>query len=113
MAPPDSSRRRPPSHTLRRRFDDYLTLVGEVPLDSLRALVAQQAATELREPALSAVMALWDRYVALQQTRWKNAVDLSRRPPSIANPERQTHPPPVQRAKHADLCWPPSSPAPT
>lgn len=68
-----------PSHTLRRRFDYYLTLVGEVPLDSLRALVAQQAAAELREPALSAVMALWDRYVALQQTPWKHAVDLRRR----------------------------------
>lgn len=68
-----------PSHTLRRRFDYYLTLVGEVPLDSLRALVVQQAAAELREPALSAVMALWDRYVALQQTPWKHAVDLRRR----------------------------------
>lgn len=68
-----------PSHALRRRFDYYLTLVGEVPLDSLRALVLQQASTDLREPALGAVMALWDRYVALQQTPWKHAVDLRRR----------------------------------
>lgn len=68
-----------PSHTLRRRFDYYLTLVGEVPLDSLRALVLQQASDELREPALGAVMALWDRYVALQQTPWKHTVDLRRR----------------------------------
>lgn len=68
-----------PSHALRRRFDYYLTLVGEVPLDSLRALVLQQASAELREPALGAVMALWDRYVALQQTPWKHAVDLRRR----------------------------------
>lgn len=68
-----------PSHALRRRFDYYLTLVGEVPLDSLRALVLQQASAELREPALGAVLALWDRYVALQQTPWKHAVDLRRR----------------------------------
>lgn len=68
-----------PSHTLRRRFDYYLTLIGEVPLDSLRALVLQQASDELREPALGAVMALWDRYVALQQTPWKHTVDLRRR----------------------------------
>ena len=68
-----------PSHALRRRFDYYLTLVGEVPLDSLRALVLQQASDELREPALGAVMALWDRYVALQQTPWKHTVDLRRR----------------------------------
>ena len=68
-----------PSHALRRRFDYYLTLVGEVPLDSLRALVLQQASAELREPALGAVLALWDRYVALQQTSWKHAVDLRRR----------------------------------
>lgn len=68
-----------PSHALRRRFDYYLTLVGEVPLDSLRALVLQQASAELREPALGAVMAMWDRYVALQRTTWKHAVDLRRR----------------------------------
>ena len=39
----------------------------------------QQASAELREPALGAVMALWDRYVALQRTTWKHAVDLRRR----------------------------------
>jgi lipase chaperone LimK len=64
------------SRALRQRFDYYLSLVGEMPLADIHAQVLQAAKQSLKEPALGQVMALWDRYVQLQQHAWKHAVDL-------------------------------------
>ncbi len=61
---------------LRQRLDYFLTLLGEQPLDQLRALVQQKARAELPEPAHTQLMHLWDRYVQLQQHAFKSAVDL-------------------------------------
>jgi lipase chaperone LimK len=64
------------NRALRQRFDYYLSLIGEMPLADIHALVLQAAKQNLKEPALGQVMALWGRYVQLQQHAWKHAVDL-------------------------------------
>jgi lipase chaperone LimK len=64
------------SRALRQRFDYYLSLIGEMPLADIHALVLQAAKQSLKEPALGQVIALWERYVQLQQHAWKHAVDL-------------------------------------
>ena len=64
------------SCALRQRFDYYLSLIGEMPLTDIHALMLQAAKQSLKEPALGQVMALWDRYVQLQRHAWKHAVDL-------------------------------------
>lgn len=61
---------------LRQRFDYFLTLLGEQPLDQLRAVVQQQARAELPPSAVAQLMQLWDRYVQLQQHAFKTMVDL-------------------------------------
>lgn len=78
------------SRELRRRFDYYLSLIGEIPLVDIHALVLHHAKQSLQEPALGHVMAHWDQYVKLQQHAWKHAVDL-RQPSSwgVALSERQ------------------------
>ncbi len=63
-----------PSRALRQRFDYYLSLIGEMPLASIQTLLQQAAQGSLKEPALSQVMAIWARYVQLQQYEWKHAV---------------------------------------
>lgn len=64
------------SRALRQRFDYYLSLIGELPLSQIHALVLHAAKQSLKEPALGQVMHVWERYVALQQHSWKHAVDL-------------------------------------
>jgi lipase chaperone LimK len=64
------------SRALRQRFDYYLSLIGEMPLADIQAMVWHAAKQTLKEPALGQVMALWDRYVQLQKHAWKHAVDL-------------------------------------
>jgi lipase chaperone LimK len=64
------------SRALRQRFDYYLSLIGEMPLADMHALVLQAAKQSLKEPALGQVMGLWDRYVQLQKYSWKHTVDL-------------------------------------
>ncbi len=61
---------------LRQRLDYFLTLLGEQPLDQLRALVQRSAQTELPAGAVAQLMQLWDRYVQLQQSGFKTSVDL-------------------------------------
>lgn len=79
------------SHALRQRFDYYLSLIGEKPLTDIRILVRKAAEQDLKEPALGQVMALWERYVQLQQHSWKQAVDLRQSATwSAALIERQT-----------------------
>jgi lipase chaperone LimK len=61
---------------LRQRLDYFLTLLGEQPLDQLRALVLRSAQAELPASAVAQLMQLWDRYVQLQQHAFKTTVDL-------------------------------------
>lgn len=64
------------SRALRQRFDYYLSLIGEMPLASIEAALRQAAEKDLKGPALGQVLALWSRYVQLQQHNWKHAVNL-------------------------------------
>jgi lipase chaperone LimK len=64
------------SRALRQRFDYYLSLIGEMPLSSIEAAFRAAAEKDLKEPALSQVLALWSRYVQLQQHSFKHAVNL-------------------------------------
>jgi lipase chaperone LimK len=79
------------SRALRQRFDYYLSLIGEMPLADIHAVVLQAAKQSIQEPALGQVMALWNQYVQLQQHAWKHAVDLRQSTSwSAALAERQT-----------------------
>lgn len=64
------------SRALRQRFDYYLSLIGEMHLASIEAAFRAAAEKDLKEPALSQVLALWGRYVQLQQHSFKHAVNL-------------------------------------
>ena len=66
------------SRALRQRFDYYLSLIGEMPLASIEAAFRAAAEKDLKQPALGEVLALWQRYVQLQQHDWKHAVDLQK-----------------------------------
>lgn len=59
-----------PSHALRRRLDHHLSRVGELPLSDLRAGVQRQALAERGAHVAQQVMAVFDRYTALQQHAW-------------------------------------------
>jgi lipase chaperone LimK len=64
------------SRALRQRFDYYLSLIGEMPLTSIEAALRAAAEKDLKEPALGQALALWSRYVQLQQHSFKHAVNL-------------------------------------
>jgi lipase chaperone LimK len=66
------------SRALRQRFDYYLSLIGEMPLASIEAALRAAAEKDLKEPALGQVLALFQRYVQLQQYSWKHAVNPQR-----------------------------------
>lgn len=61
---------------LRQRLDYFLMLLGEQPLDQLRALVQRSAQADLPASAVAQLMQLWDRYLQLQQHAFKTSVDL-------------------------------------
>lgn len=78
------------SRALRQRFDYYLSLAGEMPLTRIEATFLKAAKSELSEPALGQVFALWKRYVQLQQHDWKHVVNLQQPQSwSVALGERQ------------------------
>jgi len=76
-----------PSLSLRRRFDYLLTALGEVTPQDLRQWMEQAIGIELGSGAAQQVLAVWDRYVALQQTSFKAQVspnDAATWQPSLA-----------------------------
>jgi lipase chaperone LimK len=64
-----------PSLSLRRRFDYLLTALGEVTPPDLRQWMEQEVGIELGSGAARQVLAVWDRYVTLQQTSFKTQVN--------------------------------------
>jgi lipase chaperone LimK len=64
------------SRGLRQRFDYFLSLIGEMSLDAIRAAFQKAAQKDLKEPALGQVMDVWERYIKLQQHTWKHNVNL-------------------------------------
>jgi lipase chaperone LimK len=67
-----------PSINLRRRFDYYLTLQGETPLEQVATHLRTQVQAAHGAKAAQQVMDLWARYLRLQQHAWAMQVDLQR-----------------------------------
>lgn len=64
-----------PAIGVRQRFDQWLSTLGEVSAEQLTALVQAQARRDLGEAGAAQVMAVWNRYLQLQQQRWTVALD--------------------------------------
>jgi lipase chaperone LimK len=64
-----------PSASLRRRFDYLLTALGEVSPTDLRHWIEQELSIERDSGAARQVLAVWDRYITLQQTSFKAQVN--------------------------------------
>ncbi len=90
-----------PGAGLRRRFDHLLSRQGELPLAALQAELTKLARAELPPALADEVLALWTRYLALQQHPWRTHVH-PRRPetwrPALA--ERQQ-----VRRQHLGPAW--------
>lgn len=56
-----------PSASLRRRFDYLLTALGEVQPSDLRHWIEQELSAQMSAGAARQVLAVWDRYITLQQ----------------------------------------------
>jgi lipase chaperone LimK len=66
-----------PGAGLRRRFDYLLTAMGEVNPTELRHWIEQELSTERDPAAARQVLAVWDRYLMLQQAAFTAQVKLS------------------------------------
>lgn len=80
-----------PSVSLRRRFDYLLTALGEVQATDLRHWIEQEVSAQMSAGAARQVLAVWDRYLQLQQQGFRqqaNPNDASTWQPALA--ERST-----------------------
>lgn len=66
-----------PSRSLRQRFDYLLTALGEAGPAELRHWIDDEVTTQMNAGAARQVLAVWDRYVTLQQQRFKNQPDVA------------------------------------
>ncbi|MDZ7812028.1 MAG: lipase chaperone [Ideonella sp.] len=64
-----------PDIALRRRFDYFLQLLGQQPIERISALVQTQAEQALSPAAAREVMQLWQRYLELQQVKFTTQVN--------------------------------------
>lgn len=79
-----------PTLALRRRFDQLLSLAGEAKLEELRAFIAHDVRELAGADASLQVLAVWDRYVALQRVAFQQVADMRDRSTwSAALAERQ------------------------
>jgi lipase chaperone LimK len=67
-----------PSMALRRRFDYFLLLQGEVDISALTAQIRQQVQAAHGGAAAQQIMAVWDSYLRLQQHAWTTQVNMQR-----------------------------------
>lgn len=68
-----------PGIALRRRFDYFLLLQGEVDLSAVAAQIRKQVLATHGTAAAQQIMALWDSYLRLQQHAWATQVNMQRR----------------------------------
>ncbi|MFN3617597.1 MAG: lipase secretion chaperone [Aquabacterium sp.] len=61
-----------PCAGLRSRFEYYLLAIGEVPIESIRVLVADEAQRELGDTLASQVMSLYDKYMDVRRYQPRN-----------------------------------------
>lgn len=71
----DAQGRLQPNLALRRRFDQWLSTLGELTVPQITAVVRQQALQDLGADGAAQVMAVWQNYLALQQHPWQVALD--------------------------------------
>jgi lipase chaperone LimK len=65
-----------PTLALRRRFDHVLQLQGQLSLAQISRYLRELAADDLNPAQTDAVMAVWERYLSLQQTTYASVVRL-------------------------------------
>jgi lipase chaperone LimK len=68
-----------PSMALRRRFDYFLLLQGEVDISALSAQIRQQVQVAHGAAAAQQIMAVWDSYLRLQKHNWTTQINMQRR----------------------------------
>ncbi len=61
-----------PCSGLRSRFEYYLLAIGEVPMDAIRALVADEAQRDLGEALATQVMSMYDKYLEVRRYQPRN-----------------------------------------
>ena len=66
-----------PSRSLRQRFDYLLTGLGEVQPAQLRAWIAAEVSAQHGDAGAAQVLAVWDAYLRLLQTKADDRPDLS------------------------------------
>jgi lipase chaperone LimK len=68
-----------PCSALRKRFEYYILGLGEVTIDDIKLLVADEARRAHGEQIASDIMALWDKYWQLRTYAWRSQFDQSDR----------------------------------
>jgi lipase chaperone LimK len=68
-----------PCAELRKRFEYYILGLGEVTIDDIRALVADEAQRAHGEQLAAQIMAVWDKYWQLRTYAWRNQFNQSDR----------------------------------
>lgn len=61
-----------PCAELRKRFEYYILGLGEVTIEDIRTLVADEARRAHGEEGATAIMAMWDKYWQLRSHTWRN-----------------------------------------
>lgn len=64
-----------PSFSLRQRFDYLLTALGETTPADLRHWIEEEVTTQMNAGAARQVLAVWDRYIALQQQSFRHVAN--------------------------------------
>jgi len=64
---------------LRKRFEYYILGLGEVSIEDIRLLVADEARKAHGEALAQDIMAIWDKYWQLRTYSWRNKFDQSDR----------------------------------
>lgn len=64
-----------PCGELRRRFEYYILGLGEVTIDDIKGLVADEARRAHGEALATDIMAIWDKYWQLRTYNWRNKFD--------------------------------------
>lgn len=68
-----------PDIALRRRFEHYMLGQGEVTLDELRLLVADESRRDRGDAISAEVLEMWDKYLRLRNYAWKNQLVIADR----------------------------------
>lgn len=68
-----------PCPDLRKRFEYYILGLGEVSIDDIKALVADEARKAHGEQLANEIMAIWDKYWQVRTYQYRNKFDQSER----------------------------------